>query len=244
MKLKIDEKGSAVLDNGNPVYIHPDGTEEAIDVKTVYVERATARRESGERRTALDAAKAELAKFSGIEDPAAALKAMALAASFEGKKVMDDEGFQKLLQANMKPILEENEALKAANGEKESQIYQMQVGGKFATSEFLKKTIWSETPEDAELKFAKNFKVDGKKVVGYDDNGNVIFNKTGEPANFEESIAHLINNHPKKDHYLRSTGGGSGAQQSQGGGSANAAALANMSPVERITAARAAGQKT
>ncbi len=220
MAWKTSAEGSLEVIDGNPVWIGDDGTETAFDAKANIIAAATAKREAAESRKGLKEAEAKLAAFAGIEDPAAALKALQFAGSMEGKKVMDDEGIKKMLEASMKPVLEENAALKAAVGDKDTTIYKMKVSDKFNTSPFIKdKTIFAETPDVAEAYFSKHIKVEDGKTVIYDYNGSPVYSsvKAGELADFDEGLSFLINNHPRKDHMLKGTGGsGSGSQASNG----------------------------
>ena len=113
MKLKLDDKGNAVLQDGHPVYIHDNGTEAPFDAKAAHIQIATLSREAGERRPALKVAEEKLAAFGDL-DPAAALKATAFAASLEGKKVLDDEGLQKVIGAALKPVQDKLAAAESA----------------------------------------------------------------------------------------------------------------------------------
>ena len=245
MKLKIDEKGSAVLQDGNPVYIHDDGTEAPFDVKAAHVKIGTLTREAADRRTALKEATDKLSAFSGIDDPAAALKAMQFAASMDGKKVMDDEGLAKLISAAVKPLQEKINTQDQAAADLHKELYTERVSKQFATSPFInEKTVLP--PDIAEATFGKNFTVEAGKFVAKDNDGNQIYStvRAGEPATFEEAITALVNNYPLKDRILKGTGAnGSGSQQSNAA-PGGADKYAHLKPADRITAARADGLKT
>lgn len=244
MKLKLDDKGNAVLQDGNPVYIHDDGSEHPFDAKASHVALATAKREAGEFRTKLKEATDKLAAFSGIEDPEAALKAMQFAASMDGKKVMDDEGIQKLIQAAVKPLQEKLNAAETTVKEKDGHIYKLEVSNRFQSSAFVKDKLLTP-PDMLEAAFGKHFSIEGGKVIAKDASGNPIYSKinAGEPAGFDEAIQALVDAHPMKDNLYKASGAsGAGSQGGSGAGTANK--YEGMSPTERITAARAAGQKT
>lgn len=244
MKLKLDEKGNAVLQDGNPVYVHDDGSEHPFDAKAAHVALATAKREAGEFRTKLKEAETKLSAFSGIEDPEAALKAMQFASSMDGKKVMDDEGIQKLIQSALKPVQEKLSATEKALQEKDGHIYKLEVSNKFQSSPFVKDKLLTP-PDLLEAAFGKHFTIEGGKVIAKDATGNPIYSKinAGEPAGFDEAIQVLVDSHPMKDNLYKASGAsGAGSQSSSGAGSASK--YEGMSPTERITAARAAGQKT
>ena len=220
MKLKVDSQGNAVLQDGHPVYIHDDGTESPFDAKATHVALATAKREAAESRTKFKEASDKLATFSGIEDPAAALKALQFAGSMEGKKVMDDEAIQKLISAAVKPLQEKLTAQEASAADLHKELYSERVSKQFATSQFInEKTVLP--PDIAEATFGKHFKMENGKVIAVDASGNQIFSTTraGEPANFEEAIVKLVTDYPLKDRILKASGqSGSGSQQSGGKG--------------------------
>jgi hypothetical protein len=219
MKLKLDEKGNAVVQDGNPVYVHDDGSEHPFDAKAAHVALATAKREAGEFRTKLKDAETKLSAYSGIEDPEAALKALQFAASMDGKKVMDDEGIQKLIQSALKPVLAEKESWKEKYEKTESTLYEVMVGEKIATSEFIKKTIY--TPADAKRLYSGQFKVEDGKIVPYDQNGSPIYSQkqAGQYADIDEALKVIIDSRPDKHDLYRSSGAsGSGSQGSNASG--------------------------
>lgn len=219
MKLKLDEKGNAVLQDGHPVYVHDDGSEHPFDAKAAHVALATAKREAGESRTKLKEATDKLAAFSGIEDPEAALKALQFAASMDGKKVMDDEGIQKLIQAALKPVQEKLTAAENTLKEKDGHIYKLEVGNKFQSSQFVKDKLLVP-PDMLEATFGKHFKIENGKVIATDATGNQIFSKVraGEPADFDEAMQALIDAHPMKDNLYKASGASGAGSQGGGGG--------------------------
>lgn len=217
MAWKMEGNSIAVVD-GNPVWIDESGVEVAADYKAATVKIATLNREAADRRTKLTEAETKLAAFAGISDPAEALKGMQFMASMDGKKVMDDEGIQKLIQAAVKPLQVENETLKTGLAEKDGHIYKLEVSNKFQASPFVKDKLLVP-PDMLEATFGKHFKIDNGKMVAIDTAGNQIFNVKGEPAAFDEAIQSLVDAHPMKDNLYRASGAnGSGQQQSNGTG--------------------------
>ena len=94
MKLKLDEAGHAVLQDGKPIYIHDDGKEVPFDAAGTV---ATITRINGEakgHRERADAAEKALKGFDGITDPAAAIKALETVAAQAGQKMVDAGEFQ------------------------------------------------------------------------------------------------------------------------------------------------------
>lgn len=244
MKLKLDGNGNAVLKDGHPVYIHPDGTEVAFDAKEAHVKIGTLTQENAARRTELKAANERLAAFAGIDDPAAALKAMQFAASMEGKKVMDDEGIQKLIASALKPVQEKLAAAESALQEKDAHIYKLEVSNRFQSSPFVKEKLIIP-PDMLEATFGKQFKVDGGKIVATDASGNVIYSriKAGEPAEFDEALQTLVDSHPMKDTIYRASGASGGGTNPNQGGGTGLGKFDHLPPAARIAAAREAGIK-
>ena len=76
MKLKLDANGNVVVENGMPVYIHDDGKEIPFDAVAAMTKITSLNGEAKTHREAKEAAEANLAKFSGITDPAKALEAL------------------------------------------------------------------------------------------------------------------------------------------------------------------------
>jgi hypothetical protein len=245
MRLKINADGSAVVQDGKPVYVDDSGSEIPFDAPAAMQKITELNSEAKKHRLAAKEANEKLSTFEGIEDPAAAIKALQFASSMEGKKVMDDEAIQKLISNAVKPVQEKATALEKALGDKDAHIYKLEVSNRFQSSPFIKeKSIIP--PDMLEATFGKNFKIENGRVLAFDGSGNQIFSKVkpGEPAEFDEAMQVLFDSHPLKDSLYKASGAsGSGAQGSQGGGSA-ADRFANLKPTDRITAARAAGLKT
>lgn len=242
MKLKIDEKGNAVLQDGHPVYIHPNGTEAPFDAKEATVKIAQLNQENAQFRTSSKEANDKLALF-GDMNPTEATEAIQFKNSLAGKKLWDDESVNSRVEAAIKPLNTQIEALKSEKESLNGELYSERVSKQFAASPFLKEKCLLP-PDIAEAYFGKNFKMEGNKVTAFDALGNQIFStvKPGEPASFEEAIQTLINTHPQKDTFLKASGmNGGGTPQNSGGGGQNK--FDNLPPAARIAAAREAGIK-
>ena len=246
MAWKMDEGNNIVVENGNPVWIGDDGSESPFDAKANIIAAATAKREAAESRKARKELEEKLAAFEGIEDPAAALKALQFAQSMEGKKVMDDEAIQKLIANAVKPLQTESEQLRADNAKLQTSFHEALVGEKILASEFLKKTTYS--PADAKAIYGRNFRVEDGKIVPYGQDGNPIYSsaRAGEYASVDEALQVFVDSRPDKDLLYRATGAsGAGTPPNSGGAGGSNNKLANIkNPVERLTAARAAGMTT
>ena len=89
MKLKIDEQGHAVLQDGKPVYVKDDGAEVAFDVTGTVATIGRLNAEAKQHRERAEAAEGKLKGFEGIDDPAKALEAMKITANLDQKKLVD-----------------------------------------------------------------------------------------------------------------------------------------------------------
>lgn len=216
MKLKLDDNGNAVVQDGKPVYIKDDGTEVTFDAvgTTAIINRLT-----GELKTTRqDKEKAEtaLAAFDGIDDPAAAKTALATVKNYDEKKLVDAGEVEKVKAEAIKAVEEKYAPIVQQRDELQNQLHAELIGGGFARSQMIKDKI--SVPADMiQAQFGRNFKVEGGKVVAYDNNGNQIFSSSrpGELADFDEALEQLVNGYQFKDQILNGSkagGGGAGGQ--------------------------------
>jgi hypothetical protein len=227
MPWKLREDGSIEIENGNPIYVHADGKEVPFDADGAL---KTISKLSGEMKMTkkqVHEATEKLSMFANITDPEAAIAAMETVKNLDAKKLVD-AGQIEVLKAEMgKTFAEKEGALKSQWQQKEQEyqtslktkddaIRSILIGGKFASSEFLKKTTLGATPDIAAQYFGNQFRVEGDnyEVVGYYKNGDRIpsRNKFGEAADFDEALAEVIDAHPHKDSLMLaglSTGSGS-----------------------------------
>ncbi|MGY8624324.1 DUF6651 domain-containing protein [Chromobacterium violaceum] len=225
MKLKLDENGNVVLADGKPVYIHDDGKEIPFDAGAAMQKIAQLNGEAKSHREAREAAEALAKKFEGIEDPAAALKALQTIKNLDDKKLID-AGEAEKVKAELAAAYEgrlkgkEDELTKL-----QGQLYNELIGGSFARSKTVAEKL--AIPADiAQSFFGQRFKVEDGKVVAYDSNGSKLYSrvKPGELAGFDEALETLIDSYPHKDSILKSTGSsGSGSGGNAGGGSSSGA---------------------
>lgn len=227
MPWKLREDGTIEMENGNPVYVHADGKEVPFDADGALKSIGKLSGEMKLTKKQHQEAVEKLALFAAIEDPEAAIKAIETVKNLDAKKLVD-AGQIDILKAEMGRTFAEKEgSLKSQWTQKEQEyqghlkikdeaIQSILMGGKFASSEFLKKT--NLIPEIAANYFGKNFKIEGEgtdiKVVGY-LNGERIPSreKFGEPADFDEALAAVIDAYPHKDRImLAGMSSGSGSQ--------------------------------
>lgn len=222
MKLKLDENGNAVLQDGKPVYIKDDGSEIALDAKQLFDTLSNRNAEAKGHREAKEQAEAKLKAYAGIDDPAKALEALKTVANLDDKKLIDAGEVEKV-KAEAKKTYDEQ--LARIQGELDSTKQQFNtavIGGEFARSQVIKDKLI--LPADiAQQAFGKHFSMDenGKLVAKFAD-GNPIYsgdpNRAGELATFDEALTQIIDKYPHKDNILRGSGAtGGGATGSQDG---------------------------
>lgn len=242
MKLKIDENGHVVVQDGNPVYVHEDGKEVAFDAPGTV---ATISRLNGEAKThreAKEAAETKLKEFEGLDDPKAAIKALGVVKNLDDKKLVDAGEVDrvkaeaiKAVEDKYKPMLEKAEKL-------ERELFDEKIGGAFARSPLIvgDKAKVAVPSDMIQARFGQNFKIEEGKVAAYDSNGNKIYSRArpGEAADFDEALDILIDQYPYKDHILKGAGGGSGARQSNGSGGAKTISRAEYEANPEAAAAK------
>ncbi|MCL6243813.1 hypothetical protein M5F04_04400 [Acinetobacter sp. ANC 7200] len=225
MKLKtqtIDGKTYAeVNEQGLPIYVHDDGKEVAHDAAQTV---ATISRLNGEAKTnreRYEKAESALKAFEGIEDPAAAKKALETLKNFDDKKLVDAGEVEKIKLEAIKavedkyaPIVQERDAF-------QTQLHNELIGGGFARSKYIQENI--AVPVDMiQATFGKNFQIENGKVVAVGADGQKIYSRTrpGEIADFDEALETLVGGYQHKDSILKGGQGSGGGFQGggQGGG--------------------------
>lgn len=230
MKLKtieVEGKQYAEVQDGKPVYTHDDGQTVAFDAPGTVSTISRLNGEAKTNRERAEAAEGKLKGFDGIDDPAAALKALSTIKSFDDKKLMDAGEVDKIKAEAIKavedkyaPMVKDNETLKG-------QLNSHLIGGAFSSSKFIAEKFAAEGPAGVEIAralFGNSLKVEEGKVVGYDSNGGKIYSRArpGELASADEAIELLVESYPHKNHILKSSGAnGTGAGHGSGQGGKN-----------------------
>lgn len=250
MKLKRDANGNVVVVNDMPVYVHDDGTEAPFDAAGTVAAIKARNGEAKTNRERAEAAEAKLKLFEGIEDPAAALKALATIKNLDDKKLVD-AGQVEQVKAEINKAWETKlgDATKRT-AELEQQLHSAVVGGAFARSKFLSEKTTLPT-DIAEAYFGRHVKLEKGQIRITGADGNPIYSKTkpGEPAEFDEAIEILVSSHPQRDNFLRGTNGsGSGAPPGGGSGGAgktmSRAQFSQLSPAEQMKTVQGGAQIT
>lgn len=220
MKLKLDDQGHAVLQDGKPVYVKDDGSELAFDAVQAFSKIGQLNGENADYKKRFKDAESKLKAFEGIEDAAKAIEALQTVANLESKKLIDAGEVEKVkseIAKSYQTKLDEAEAKAAAL---ETQLYGEMVGGAFARSKYISEKL--AIPADmARAYFGGRFAIEEGRVVAKDANGNKLYSgkNAGELADFEEAIEMLVGQYAGKDSILKGTGAnGSGASGSGGNG--------------------------
>lgn len=211
---KLDENGSVVLKDGNPVYINTNGDEQTVSIDTI----SRLNKESQTHREAKEDALKRLKAFEGI-DPTKAREALETVSKLDNSKLIDagkvDEVKAQITAQLQSQIDEKTKALSDLQTKYDSMI----VNNVFANSEFIRNNV--AVPRDMfEAKFRGNFKVEDGQVVVYGNDGNRLYSKerAGEWATPEEGLRILAESHPQKDSILKANvGTGSGSTGNSGG---------------------------
>jgi len=250
MKLKLDEHGHVVLADGKPVYVHDDGKEIPFDAAATVATITRLNGEAKDHRVRAEKAESALKNFEGIEDAAAAKKALEVVKNLDAKKLVDAGEVEKVRAEAIKavedkyaPILAERDSLSAA-------LVSEKVGGSFDRSKLIAEKL--AIPADlVRARFGDAFKVENGVVVAHDKAGNKLFSreKPGEVAGFEEALGMLIDQYPHRDQILKSSGAsGGGAQGGSGAGAGKKivtrAALDAMPPDARMAHFKGGGTVT
>ena len=219
MKLKLNDDGYAIVEDGKPVYVADDGKDVAYDPIQMRSTITKLGLEAKTYREKLEKSETKLETFSGIEDPDSAIKAMETVANLDSKKLIDAGEVERvkteIAKAYDEKISERDVTIVDLKGQLRTEI----IGGAFSRSKFIADKM--VIPADmVQASFGKNFKVEDGKIAAYKD-GNRIFSveNIGEHAGFDEALQTLVDTYPNKNAILKGSGNsGSGSEESGGTG--------------------------
>ena len=233
LKLKtvtIEGKTLAEVVDGKPVYVGDDEKDVPFDAPHALatIERISASDKA--RRQALEAAEAKLKSFEGLEDPAAAIKALETVKNLSAGDLKTVAQVEEIKAAAAKAAEERvaavnkasKEALERATADNEKltkQLYSEKIGGSFARSKYIADKTILPGPA-AEKIFGDYFRIEDGKIIAYGPDGNKVYSrsKPGSEAEFEEAVEMLVDIYPFRDSILKGTGGGTGARNGAGNG--------------------------
>ena len=243
MKLKIVEvagKQYAEVLDGKPVFTGDDGKDIAFDAVGTRDTITRLNAEAKSHRTRAETAEGLVKTFEGIDDPAAARKALETVSNLDAKKLVDAGEIEKVKGEISKAFQTQ---LDEANGKVqtfEQQLYAEKIGGSFARSKYIADKL--AVPVDmVQATFGKNLKIEEGKVVAYDGQGQKIFSRSrpGELADFDEAIETLVSQYPHRDHILKSSNANGGGAQGGDGGNSGAKGDFGGSKADRVAAIKA-----
>ena len=240
MKLKLDENGNAVLQDGKPVYVHEDGKEVAFDAPGTVATITRLNSEAKGHRERADNAEKAVKAFEGIDDPAAAKKALATVANLDAKTLVDAGEIEKVKAEISKAFQLQLDEVTGKAQTLEQQLYAEKIGGSFSRSKFIADKL--AVPADmVQATFGQNLKVEDGKVVAYDAQGQKIFSRArpGELADFDEAIETLVSQYPHRDHILKSSGANGGGAPNGGGNNQNTKGNFGGGKDDRVAAIKA-----
>lgn len=248
MKLKLDANGNAVLQDGKPVYVHDDGKEIAFDAVATVATIKNLNAEAKSHRERAEAAEGKLKGFEGIDDPAAAIKALAVIKNLDDKKLVDAGDVERVKLEAIKAVEEKYAPTVKRVSELEGQLHEQIVGGSFARSKAIAEKF--AIPADlVQARFGSHFKVENGKLVATDAHGNKVYSRArpGELADFDEALETLVDQYPYKANILKGTGnsgGGSGGGSGGQGGGKRTLTRAQFDALPPGEKAKAAGEAT
>jgi hypothetical protein len=224
MPWKTDDEGHIVVQDGNPVFVHPDEKETAFDAERSLAKIVELNGESASRRRELREAQDKLKPFLEIDDPeeflTTARAALETVKNFDDKKLIDAGEVERVKDEVTKAMQGKLDEVEKALGAKESMLHKEMIGGRFARSKFIaEKLAENYFPDVVERIFGQNFKIEDGGVVAYDAAGNKIYSREnpGELAGFDEALEALVDSHLHKDHILKASDAkGSGAPHGDG----------------------------
>jgi hypothetical protein len=223
-KLKLDDKGAVVMQNGKPVYINPEGKEVEFDVEQVMGSVAGLRAEAKTHREAKEAAEAAIKVFTdaGLDPKKAAdyAKALQTVANLDQGKLVEAGKVEEIRQAAIATVKKEFEPVVAERDTLKSHLVNEKIGGAFARSPLIvgEKAKLAIPADLVQARFGSHFALDPAtgKVTAKDANGNVIYSRAnpGVAADFDEALDIIVDQYPQKASILKgsgSSGSGSGA---------------------------------
>ncbi len=253
MKLKLDDKGAVVVQDGKPVYVMDDGKEVAFDAPATVSTISRLNKEAQTHREGKEASDAKLKAFEGIDDADKARKALETLKNLDDKKLIDagevekvkreaQEAFNEKLKATEKkylPVLEERDSLK-------NQLHGERLSTAFNRSKFIQDKL--AIPVDlAQARFGSNFSYNEKegKIRATGADGNLVYSRAnpGNPAEFDEALEILVDSYAYRDSILKGTGASGGGASGSGAGAGGKqqitrAAFNALSPAEQMSAAK------
>jgi len=216
MPLKIVEiegvKYAALNESDDVIYTDADGKEIGHNGEILAARLQEVNAESAARRHKLKELEEKISTFDGIEDPAAAIKAMETVKNFDDKKLIDageverikteaiegtEKKYQDLIAERYTPLEGEVDRMQARL---DNEI----IANLFANSKFIKERM-TVPASMIRSSFGEHFKIEKDQLVMRYPNGDEIFSKSrpGDKADFEEAMELLVDASPMREYILK-----------------------------------------
>jgi hypothetical protein len=225
MKLKLDDAGHVVVQDGKPVYTDDSGKDIAVDYPYTLATITRLNSEAKGHREAKEAAEEKLKVFEGIADPAAAIKALETVKNLGDKQLIDAGEVQRVkdeaaaaYNEQLKAERKKFEPVQAERDTLRNELTQERIGNAFGKSKFIADKM--AIPVDlVQAQFGRYFTIkDGKiQAKGYDNNPLYSKAKPGEIAEFDEAIELLVDGYQHRDSILKGSGASGGGAGNSGG---------------------------
>lgn len=246
MKLKTDDEGKPVYQDGLPVFVTDGGEEKPTDLDKIEAAMSKANDEAVKFRKRAKDAEAKVKLFGDL-DPEAAKAAVAFKTAM-GDKIDPEKVEHQLAElqsqnAGLKTQVEERDAkISTLEGSVDGLSYDVQIRG----SEFVSKKVAAalRDPERFRSAFGKNLdRDDAGNVIVKDAAGNTIMSEKnpGQPAPLDEALPKIVTS-PNDLAAGNASGGGGGG----GGGGKPPTSLKKLGELplaEQAKAIRANAEK-
>lgn len=241
-KLKLDEAGHAVLQNGMPVWIDADGAEVVFDAPKLFNTVAATRSERDRANEEAKELKAAIKKFGSSPDELEkALQKIKLANSIDESKLVASDKLEEAVTSRLQPFVKERDEEKRTFEEKlskaEAQVRTVLVSSKFNTAEAIKNLYL--TPDAVEAMFGKYFQVEDGEVVAYrdpNDKTSRVYSKAdpGKAAEFNEALDTLLKGHANYKNWAKPNAPSGGNAPGGSGSGAGGADISSLSPSQKM----------
>lgn len=229
MKLKLDENGNVVVQDGHPVYVYDDGKESPFDAAGANNRIKELNGEAMRNRQGREELQNKLKGFEGIENPEEALKALERVKSLNAGELKTADQVEEIKRQAQKAAEEQVTAsvrssneraakleadLKAATGSLDNEVLK----NAFSNSKFVREKLsWPASAVQKVL--GERFKREGDKIVSYDSKGEKRYSRknAGDLADFDEALEMAVDEYEHRDVMLKGTGSsGAGGRQGTG----------------------------
>jgi hypothetical protein len=250
MKLKLDEAGHVVVQDGKPVY-DDNGRDVVFDYAATTATISRLNGEARDNRVRAETAEEKLKGFEGIDDPEKAKAALQTVANLDTKKLVEAGEVDRIRQeaktafdAQLTALQKKHQPVEAERDTLRSELTQEKIGNAFGKSKFIGDKL--AIPVDlVQARFGSNFSIKDGKIQAKGPDGNPLYSKAkpGELAEFDEALEILVDGYSQRDSILKGSGasgsGATGSTKTVGGKKTmTRTAFDGLSPAEKMAAAK------